>query len=45
MLPVNTPSKHETLTPRVCWAADLAVQTDTDTMAIKCWASVAVADQ
>ena len=28
-------------TPRVCWAAGLAVQADADAMSVKCWASVA----
>ena len=68
MWPVNTPSKHETLTqcwsnsvspsatlaqhktstgstPRVCRAAGLAAQADTDPMSVKCWASVAGAGQ
>ena len=51
MWPVNTwqtPSatlaQHKTSTgsmPRVCWAAGLAVQADTDPISVKCWASVA----
>ena len=37
-------AQHKTSTgsrPCVCWAAGLAVQADTDTMSVKCWASVA----
>ena len=41
-------AQHKTSTgstPRVCWAAGLAVQADTNPMSVKCWASVAGAGQ
>ena len=42
--PSATLAQHKTSTgstPRVCWAAGLSVQVDTDPMSVKCWGSVA----